>query len=68
MKLHKDRDAFQDIVEVVAEDIGLLPFQIEKDYYVSLMLKSLSQIKDISIVFKGGTSLSKCYDIVDRFS
>lgn len=32
------------------------------------MLKEISQINDIAIVFKGGTSLSKCYDIIDRFS
>jgi|LSQX01.1.fsa_nt_gb predicted nucleotidyltransferase component of viral defense system len=68
MKLHQDKEAFKELIEVVAEDIGLLPFQIEKDYYVSLVLKEISKSTNISIVFKGGTSLSKCYDVVDRFS
>lgn len=42
-------------------------FQIEKDYYVSLLLKELVE-KEVPIVFKGGTSLSKCYQVIDRFS
>lgn len=40
---------------------------IEKDYYVTIVLKSLSEkLKDM--VFKGGTSLTKCYQLLDRFS
>ena len=32
MKLHQDKEAFKELIEVVAEDIGLLPNQIEKDF------------------------------------
>lgn len=68
MILHEDKNVFKELIEVVADEIGLLPFQIEKDYYVSLVLKEISKYMDVSIVFKGGTSLSKCYDVIDRFS
>ena len=43
---------------------------IEKDFWVTLMLDYLfhkSKFKDY-FIFKGGTSLSKCYNIIDRFS
>ena len=40
---------------------------IEKDYYVTITLKSLSD-KLEDMVFKGGTSLTKCYQLLDRFS
>lgn len=68
MELHKHKEIFKEVIETVATDIGLLPFQIEKDYYVSVMLKEIAQTNEVMIVFKGGTSLSKCYDIIDRFS
>lgn len=69
MLLHKDKDVFQELVTATAGDLGLENFQVEKDYYVSLFLKELAKLEpNISIVFKGGTSLSKCYSIIDRFS
>ncbi|HPG43379.1 MAG TPA: nucleotidyl transferase AbiEii/AbiGii toxin family protein [Acholeplasmataceae bacterium] len=69
MLLHKDKDVFQELVIATASDFGLENFQVEKDYYVSLFLKELTKLEsNISIVFKGGTSLSKCYSIIDRFS
>ena len=40
---------------------------LEKDYYVTLLLEGLCrEVK--GLVFKGGTSLSKCYKAIDRFS
>ena len=48
--------------------ISKLPIAIiEKDYYVTLVLKEIAT-RNPDIVFKGGTSLSKCYKIIDRFS
>lgn len=40
---------------------------IEKDYYVNMLLQLLAQ-KIPHIVFKGGTSLSKCHKVICRFS
>lgn len=69
MLLHKDEKVFKEIIVATAASFGLKDYQVEKDYYVSLFLKELSKLTtDISIVFKGGTSLSKCYSIIDRFS
>ena len=40
---------------------------IEKDYYVSLILKEIATASD-KVVFKGGTSLSKALKVINRFS
>ncbi|MBY0245441.1 MAG: nucleotidyl transferase AbiEii/AbiGii toxin family protein [Sphingobacteriaceae bacterium] len=46
------------------------PELIEKDYWVVYMLKNLfaNPIINSYLVFKGGTSLSKCFKLIDRFS
>jgi predicted nucleotidyltransferase component of viral defense system len=46
------------------------PIIIEKDFWVCWILKEIFSISEIKnhIVFKGGTSLSKIYKIIDRFS
>ncbi|WP_157964518.1 nucleotidyl transferase AbiEii/AbiGii toxin family protein [Exiguobacterium flavidum] len=67
MNLHMDEDAFKEIINATAAKMSLEAFQVEKDYYVSLLLQKLSEMAP-DIVFKGGTSLSKCYDVIDRFS
>lgn len=65
--LHKHRQDFIDAVSYASEKYGMLPEAIEKDYYVTLILKRLSEKLDY-IVFKGGTSLSKCHKVIKRFS
>lgn len=66
MQLHNHKEEFETIVKAVAEEYGLRNFQVEKDYYVSLFLKELNKLEsNIQVVFKGGTSLSKCYDVID---
>lgn len=67
MLLHKNKDAFNEVVVATAKHFGLQNFQVEKDYYVSLLLADISK-QEVPIVFKGGTSLSKCYSIIERFS
>ena len=70
MHLHTNKDDFKELIIATASNtIGLQNHQVEKDYYVSLFLKELSKLENnVEIVFKGGTSLSKCYDVIDRFS
>jgi len=68
MLLHQNKETFRDLVSLTSDHFGLRDYQVEKDYYVSLLLKKLSIDKDLNLVFKGGTSLSKCYQIIDRFS
>lgn len=49
---------------------GILPAITEKDFWVCWVLKNLFESKELSqhLVFKGGTSLSKVYGVIDRFS
>ena len=49
--------------------MGILEFYIEKDYWVTYILKKLSNsFFRNKVVFKGGTSLSKGYNAINRFS
>ena len=55
MYLHKDREMFRDIVEQTAEQSGRSAIVVEKDYYVTLILRLLAEQLELC-VFKGGTS------------
>ena len=67
MNLHHDREAFEELIVGAANELAIPTNVIEKDYYVTITLKALSKkLKDM--VFKGGTSLTKCYQLLDRFS
>ena len=65
--LHNNKDQFQDAIELAYEQTGIMAQAIEKDYYVTMLLHLLSE-KMPYIVFKGGTSLSKCHKVIQRFS
>lgn len=68
MYLHKEnRELFRDAILLTSERLGVSEDIVEKDYYVTLILKKLSAI-EYPIVFKGGTSLSKAFHVIDRFS
>jgi predicted nucleotidyltransferase component of viral defense system len=69
MKLHESPKDFKAAIEAAAQHLKMRPVFIEKDYWVTFVLKNLSQsaYKDI-VVFKGGTSLSKAYGCIERFS
>lgn len=56
--------------EQVAADLGFTPLIVEKDFWVCWTLKRLFALSDIgpNLVFKGGTSLSKGYQAIKRFS
>ena len=65
--LHNDRETFEQVILKVANETGIEPSIIEKDYYVTLFLKRIVELQP-NIIFKGGTSLSKCYKVINRFS
>lgn len=67
MNLHLDNKTFLDIIDEVSNQTGIARDIIEKDYYVTLILKELFK-SDKNYVFKGGTSLSKGYHLINRFS
>jgi hypothetical protein len=48
---------------------GIIPKALEKDWWVTLTLKALFQTPYAELlIFKGGTSLSKCWKLINRFS
>lgn len=65
--LHKDAD-FQQLIAITAERIGASEGIVEKDYYVTEILRSLAGTRGLTFLFKGGTSLSKGYGLIRRFS
>lgn len=65
--LHNDRELFEQLILRTSESLGIKAEIIEKDHYVTLFLKELVSVSP-DIIFKGGTSLSKCYHLIDRFS
>ena len=69
MRLHENKELFQDAIQATSEHIGIRSVYIKKDYWVTYALNTLfhSSMAD-QIVFKGGTALSKCYKMIERFS
>lgn len=67
MNLHHDKEAFAELIAGAANELAIPTNVIEKDYYVTITLKALAE-KTKDLVFKGGTSLTKCYQLLDRFS
>jgi len=55
---------------VAADNLNVMPQLIEKDFWVCWILKILFSlpVSGRHLTFKGGTSLSKCYNIINRFS
>ncbi|MBB1138381.1 nucleotidyl transferase AbiEii/AbiGii toxin family protein [Myroides sp. WP-1] len=57
------------VIEQTSLSLGIPLFAVEKDWWVCIVLKAIFQSKYANFVFfKGGTSLSKAYHLIDRFS
>ncbi len=69
MNLHTNKQLFQDAVIATAQRFNIPEIYIEKDYWVTVALYSIfhSPIANEAI-FKGGTALSKCHKLIERFS
>ena len=65
--LHNDKETFSQAINLVTNKNGIRSEIVEKDYYVTKILRLLSERLPF-IVFKGGTSLSKCHKAINRFS
>lgn len=69
MRLHQNIPLFRDAVRITAQQMNIPSEFVEKDYWVTYALFTIfnNEIgKDT--VFKGGTALSKCYHLIERFS
>jgi predicted nucleotidyltransferase component of viral defense system len=69
MNLHTNNQLFQDAVIAAAQRFNIPEIYIEKDYWVTVALHTIfhSAVAD-DAVFKGGTALSKCHKLIERFS
>ena len=62
-------DRQRQAISSAALKTGLLPSSIEKDWWVTQVLRALHTLPYSNhIAFKGGTSLSKCWGLIERFS
>ena len=69
MKLHKDKSLFKDAVIATAQLKSIPEIYVEKDYWVTYALWTVfNDSIGEETVFKGGTALSKCFDLIERFS
>lgn len=64
--VHEDPE-FADLLRIVADERGLSVGLVEKDYWVTHTLWALLH-QGFDVWFKGGTSLSKGFGIIQRFS
>jgi len=66
--LYRDREDFDATIDAAAEQLGISATAVEKDYWVTEVLRALAGSHSDDFIFKGGTSLSKAYHLVERFS
>jgi hypothetical protein len=67
--LHLVREERREILDGMAAQLGRLPVLLEKDVWVCWTLARLFTVPDqVPMAFKGGTSLSKVYGAIARFS
>jgi predicted nucleotidyltransferase component of viral defense system len=64
-----DKAEKEAVFNAIATEKGMTPFAVEKDWWVSRTLEIIFQMKIAKhLVFKGGTSLSKAWKLINRFS
>lgn len=64
--LHQRKD-FESLIRTLSAQEGILDALIEKDYWIMHALYSMKK-SGLEFALKGGTSLSKGFGIIDRFS
>lgn len=69
MRLHENKTLFRQAVTATSELLDIPEIFIEKDYWVTYALHNIFQDPiGKETVFKGGTALSKCFGLIERFS
>jgi hypothetical protein len=69
VNLHQVKNEFNSLIKETADLLGIRDVFVEKDYWITLVLKRLADSEYSNlVVFKGGTSLSKGYKLINRFS
>ena len=59
-----------ELLEAIAVDLGVDPSFVEKDWHAMRMIAAIAGVRhgELRPVFSGGTSLSKGYGLIQRFS
>ena len=69
MELHENKKLFEQLIAIVTQTQGIDRLFVEKDYWVTRSLAQLARSPYCEhMVFKGGTSLTKAYQLTQRFS
>jgi len=69
MKLHENKEQLADAIRITSAELGIPQKFVEKDYWICQILQRLSRMPQAErTVWKGGTSLTKGYGIIQRFS
>jgi predicted nucleotidyltransferase component of viral defense system len=68
MRYASDLPDFGDLLRATSDALNLPVWIVEKDYYVTRALRTLRDNIGDQFLFKGGTSLSKGWNLIDRFS
>lgn len=69
MNLHQNKTLFSQSVRATAQHMNIADIYVEKDYWVTLALHTIfNNVIGKETVFKGGTALSKCFNLIERFS
>jgi hypothetical protein len=68
-KLRESPDDLVALVGEASDHLGIPQEFVEKDYWVTELLRSAANpVDDAVVIFKGGTSLSKAFGLIERFS
>lgn len=65
-----DQSDRAELFQATADQMGMSPAAVEKDFWACWVLKKIYEHQTLSkqLLFKGGTSLSKCFNLIERFS
>lgn len=67
MFLHENHTEFRELLRATTDSLGVAQAFVLKDYYAVAFLREITRYNPEAI-FKGGTCLSKCYSVINRFS
>ncbi len=69
MNLHLNKELFINSIRFTSQQMNIPTIYVEKDYWITFALfKIFNHEIGKDTIFKGGTALSKCYNLVERFS
>lgn len=69
MILHENKTLFRQSIQFTADQLQIPAIYVEKDYWVTFALFTIFNDEiGKDTVFKGGTALSKCFNMIERFS